>query len=457
MKKKMVLFTWNLPAQTVLHGIKNFATTALTGIGRKTACFVILAWLAGGAINAMAITDPKEPASAKEPRSELNLYKKKYIKQVVVKFHINRYKQQLNKPILVDVYEEWKCVDVATVSGPFMDDKRYDEPQLSLILQEITTPSLKMALPVSQVAESITADTRYQWIGKKQLKRVPVYSMSDVQQWEQQLEEKRLEKERLEKVRIEKARIEKEAEIAKLLEPHKKYIGQTIIRFHGVLRSSYPGDINGYYVVKQDEKWKCVNVAIASSDFVYEATILERNKERDNGPQVSLVLQNMDDPSIEKALPVTLLEAKEITEEMLTGGKKNYAFEHWWTTEEVILNELKREQEISDQYEQLKREEKAEEERREAERKQELIKKYGEHYGTKVFNREFVVGMTKAMCRDTGLLLFVASHSESRTASGKVETLVIETFTGAQVLIFVNDKLQSVDTDDYKIPGFFGF
>lgn len=78
----------------------------------------------------------------------------------------------------------------------------------------------------------------------------------------------------------------------------------------------------------------------------------------------------------------------------------------------------------------------------EAERKEELnrfVKKYGQNYGTLVFNKKGTIGMTKEMCQDIyGITLNKKSYTD---ANGEIE---IWEYTGVLKLYFTNGKLNKI-------------
>jgi len=83
-------------------------------------------------------------------------------------------------------------------------------------------------------------------------------------------------------------------------------------------------------------------------------------------------------------------------------------------------------------------------------RKQELIKKYGQKYGTSIFNKEACVGMTKAMCKEA--IGSPDQVTKSQTSSGNVEvwsyTLAYQMWNGLAPIIvvtFTNDRVTAVD------------
>lgn len=83
-------------------------------------------------------------------------------------------------------------------------------------------------------------------------------------------------------------------------------------------------------------------------------------------------------------------------------------------------------------------------------RKQELIRKYGQKYGTSIFNKEACVGMTKAMCKEA--IGSPDQVTKSQTSSGNVEvwsyTLAYQMWNGLAPIIvvtFTNDKVTAVD------------
>jgi flagellar biosynthesis GTPase FlhF len=77
-----------------------------------------------------------------------------------------------------------------------------------------------------------------------------------------------------------------------------------------------------------------------------------------------------------------------------------------------------------------------------AQRKQQLIAKYGAHWGQKVFEGKPVVGMTIAMCNDTGIAKFRTFHAEV----GAKEVWVVNLIFATQTLTFVNGKLTEIET-----------
>jgi len=81
-------------------------------------------------------------------------------------------------------------------------------------------------------------------------------------------------------------------------------------------------------------------------------------------------------------------------------------------------------------------------EKSEAERKEELnrlVKKYGQNYGTLVFNKKGTIGMTKEMCQDIyGITLNKKSYTD---AKGEIE---IWEYTGVLKLYFTNGKLSEI-------------
>lgn len=83
-------------------------------------------------------------------------------------------------------------------------------------------------------------------------------------------------------------------------------------------------------------------------------------------------------------------------------------------------------------------------------RKQELIKKYGQKYGTSIFNKEACVGMTKAMCKEA--IGSPDQVTKSQTSSGNVEvwsyTLAYQMWNGLAPIIvvtFTNDRVTAID------------
>lgn len=83
-------------------------------------------------------------------------------------------------------------------------------------------------------------------------------------------------------------------------------------------------------------------------------------------------------------------------------------------------------------------------------RKQELIKKYGQKFGTSIFNKEACVGMTKAMCKEA--IGSPDQVTQSQTSSGNVEvwsyTLAYQMWNGLAPIIvvtFTNDRVTAVD------------
>ena len=78
----------------------------------------------------------------------------------------------------------------------------------------------------------------------------------------------------------------------------------------------------------------------------------------------------------------------------------------------------------------------------EAERKEELnkfVKKYGQNYGTLVFNKKGTIGMTKEMCQDIyGITL---NKKTTKNEKGEIE---IWEYTGVLKLYFTNGKLSEI-------------
>lgn len=87
---------------------------------------------------------------------------------------------------------------------------------------------------------------------------------------------------------------------------------------------------------------------------------------------------------------------------------------------------------------------KAEEQRKKSETNQKeelnrLIKKYGQNYGSLVFNKKGTIGMTREMCQDIyGITLNKKSYKD---ANGEIETWE---YTGMLKLFFTNGKLSKI-------------
>jgi hypothetical protein len=89
---------------------------------------------------------------------------------------------------------------------------------------------------------------------------------------------------------------------------------------------------------------------------------------------------------------------------------------------------------------------KAKREAAEIAREQELIKKYGVKMGTKVFNKEPVIGMTKAMFTD--MQLDIESFKKTENAEGTVEVYLCRILFGGNKRIFLtNGKITQIDTE----------
>lgn len=98
----------------------------------------------------------------------------------------------------------------------------------------------------------------------------------------------------------------------------------------------------------------------------------------------------------------------------------------WWFTEVFTPKDVVKEQS----------------KKSEAERKEELnrlVKKYGQYYGTLVFNKKGTIGMTKEMCQDIyGITL---NKTIKKNEKGEIE---IWEFTGVLKLYFTNGKLSEI-------------
>jgi|GEM_PF-3216436 len=98
----------------------------------------------------------------------------------------------------------------------------------------------------------------------------------------------------------------------------------------------------------------------------------------------------------------------------------------WWFTEVFTTKDAAKEQS-----------KKSETERKEELNK--LVKKYGQNYGTLVFNKKGTIGMNKEMCQDIyGITLNKKSYT---AAKGEIE---IWEYTGVLKLYFTNGKLSEI-------------
>ncbi len=80
-----------------------------------------------------------------------------------------------------------------------------------------------------------------------------------------------------------------------------------------------------------------------------------------------------------------------------------------------------------------------------AQRRQELITKYGQTMGIKVFNQEPEIGMTKAMFND--MKLWVVSTKKTKTANGIAETYICKFgLYNCKRIIIINQKIKQIDT-----------
>lgn len=249
----------------------------------------------------------------------------------------------------------------------------------------------------------------------------------------------------------------------------QEWIGKTYIESRWVIPIKYKdvpkndlmnicrirGWDNFYPTIEKITKWKCINVTFVKKEL-------------------SCIFQDTENPTIEKSV---IMESFQTFNSYLTSVKKLKEIENEqivsiisketsFPISENVLNEyvnyrdslmkVKDEEKLlaqkKEKDELLKEEQKSLEynKQREAEkvqRKQMLINKYGQTMGTKVYNQEPEIGMTKAMFDDMNLKFRIVSTQKSETANGMVEVFVIRFgLNTCKRIVIINQKIKQIDT-----------